>query len=61
MIRAAESKLHWNYYLALERDMEQLSRYVEFCEPNLSVYSIEGYAMTQKTKRLPLLIAYPFA
>jgi hypothetical protein len=41
MIRATESKLHWNYYLALERDMEQLSRYVELCEANLSVYSIE--------------------
>lgn len=35
------SKMHWNYYLALEHDMEVVSRYVEFCEPNFSVYSIE--------------------
>jgi len=33
--------LHWNYYVALERDLEILSRYVEFCEDNFSVYSVE--------------------
>ena len=41
MIRVTEGKLHWNYYLALERDMEQVSRYIEFCEDNFPVYSIE--------------------
>jgi hypothetical protein len=40
-ITAAASKLHWNYFLALERDLETLSRYIEFCEPNFSAYSIE--------------------
>ncbi len=35
------AKLHWNYFLALERDMEVMSRYIEFTEPNFSVYSIE--------------------
>ena len=35
------AKLHWNYFLALERDMDVVSRYVEFTEPNFSVYSIE--------------------
>jgi hypothetical protein len=41
MIHATSSKLHWNYFIALERDLEIGSRYVECCEPNFSVYSIE--------------------
>ena len=41
MIKSAESKLHWNYYLALERDMEEVSRYIEFSDANFSCYSIE--------------------
>ena len=32
---------HWNYFLALERDFEITSRYIEFCQDNLSTYSIE--------------------
>lgn len=32
---------HWNYYLALEQDLEKLSRYIEFHEDNYCVYSIE--------------------
>jgi hypothetical protein len=41
MIRATKGKLHWNYFIALERDLELASRYVEFCEKNFDVYSIE--------------------
>lgn len=40
-IEAKPAKLHWNYFLALEKDMEVASRYVEFSEANFSVYSIE--------------------
>ena len=40
-IATATTKLHWNYFLALERDMELVSRYVEFCEANFSVFSVE--------------------
>lgn len=40
-IAATQAKLHWNYFLALERDMDVLSRYVEFCEENFAVYSVE--------------------
>jgi hypothetical protein len=40
-IATRQAKLHWNYFLALERDMELLSRYVEFCEANFSVFSVE--------------------
>lgn len=41
MIQPAASKLHWNYFLALERDLEVVSRYIEFCPANFSTYSIE--------------------
>jgi hypothetical protein len=41
MIQVTQSNLHWNYFIALERDLEVVSRYVEFCEPNFDVYSIE--------------------
>jgi len=35
-------KLHyWNYFLAIESDLEKLSRYIEFSEDNLNTYSIE--------------------
>lgn len=40
-IQATAGKLHWNYFLALDRDLEVVSRYVEFCTANLEVYSIE--------------------
>ena len=36
-----KSLLHWNYFLALESDLENLSRYIEFSQSNFSVYSIE--------------------
>ena len=35
------TKHHWNYFLALERDLEKLSRYIEFSDTNLGTYSIE--------------------
>ena len=36
-----QSLLHWNYFLALEADVENLSRYIEFKKDNFRVYSIE--------------------
>src|SRR6266496_4619152 len=41
MITVTKSNLHWNYFIALENDLAQVSRYVEFCKPNLGVFSIE--------------------
>jgi hypothetical protein len=41
MIIETEKKVHWNYFLALESDVENLSRYVEFTEKNYLTYSIE--------------------
>ena len=41
MINASASKLHWNYFIALERDLDAVSRYIEFAPPNFDVYSIE--------------------
>jgi len=40
-IRASGGNLHWNYFLALEKDLEVISRYIEFTEQNLATYSIE--------------------
>jgi hypothetical protein len=34
-------KPHWNYFIALERDLEVVSRYVEFTQENYETYSIE--------------------
>ena len=40
-IQAAKSLIHWNYFLALESDLEQVSRYIEFDRGNFKTYSIE--------------------
>jgi hypothetical protein len=41
MISFKTPKHHWNYFLALEKDLENISRYIEFTEDNLKTYSIE--------------------
>ena len=40
-IHYEQSKIHWNYFLAIQQDFELLSRYVEFSEGNNSTFSIE--------------------
>jgi hypothetical protein len=40
-IQAAKIEGHWNYFLAIERDVEVLSRYVEFDKQNFKCFSIE--------------------
>jgi hypothetical protein len=40
-IEARETLLHWNYFLALEEDLERAARYIEFSESNFKAYSIE--------------------
>jgi hypothetical protein len=32
---------HWNYFLAIEEDLERLSRFIEFDERNFDCFSIE--------------------
>jgi hypothetical protein len=34
-------EVHWNYLLAIENDLEKLSRYVEFDERNFACFSVE--------------------
>jgi hypothetical protein len=41
MITFGTPKHHWNYFLAIEKDLESLSRYIEFANENLGTYSIE--------------------
>lgn len=40
-IQETQSILHWNYFLALELDVERLARFVEFTGSNFATYSIE--------------------
>lgn len=40
-IHYEQTKIHWNYFLALEKDFELLSRYIEFSEDNNNTFSIE--------------------
>ncbi len=41
MITFSRNFHYWNYFLAIEKDLENISRYIEFCEDNLNTYSIE--------------------
>ena len=40
-ILQSKSEGYWAYFLALERDLETLSRYVQFTTENISTYSVE--------------------
>ncbi len=40
-IESKETLLHWNYFLALESDLEKVSRYIEFTKNNYDTYSVE--------------------
>ncbi|HXX54400.1 MAG TPA: hypothetical protein VEI28_07530 [Thermodesulfovibrionales bacterium] len=40
-IRSQKIEPHWNYLLAIERDVEELSRYIEFDSKNFDCFSIE--------------------
>lgn len=40
-ISYAPSKIHWNYFLAIQQDFEQISRYIEFTKSNNKTFSIE--------------------
>ncbi|MCO7227530.1 hypothetical protein [Pleionea sp. CnH1-48] len=35
------SLLHWNYFLAMEDDLEKVARYIEISKRNRNVYSLE--------------------
>ena len=40
-ITSKKIEVHWNYLLAIEKDLENLSRFVEFHDDNFKCYSIE--------------------
>lgn len=40
-IEVKEPLLHWNYFLALANDLEEVSRFIEFGDKNFKTYSIE--------------------
>ncbi len=41
MVAFVTPKHHWNYFLAIEKDLEDISRYIEFSNSNLGTYSIK--------------------
>lgn len=40
-IEGAPTPIHWNYFLALENDVDQMSRFLELASPNFAAYSLE--------------------
>ena len=40
-IKVSEKNIHWDYFLALENDVENLARYIEFVKSNFKTHSIE--------------------
>jgi len=40
-ITSIKTEVHWNYFLAIEGDLDRLSRFVEFDENNFDCFSIE--------------------
>ena len=40
MFEEGNKLIHWNYFLAIESDLERLSRYVEFSKDNYKTYSL---------------------
>ena len=41
VVLESESLTHWNYFLALEDDLDRISRYIEFTTANYNCFSIE--------------------
>lgn len=42
VITFSSIEVHWNYFLAIEDDLERLSRFIEFDERNFNCFSIEN-------------------
>jgi hypothetical protein len=40
-IKTQKIEPHWNYLLAIERDLDEISRFIEFDEKNFDCFSIE--------------------
>jgi hypothetical protein len=40
-IKTGTTKVHWNYLLAIEADVSNIARYIEFHKSNFKVFSIE--------------------
>lgn len=41
VIEQTKSLIHWNYFLALDSDISNLSRYIDFSHDNFAAFSIE--------------------
>jgi hypothetical protein len=41
ILTSGSQLLHWNYFVALDSDLDEVSRYIEFAAENFTAYSIE--------------------
>jgi len=49
--------IHWNYFIAVEKDLINLSRYIEFDKLNLSTFSIEiAQILMMATQEIDVLL-----
>lgn len=57
MIETSKSFIHWNYFLAIESDLEKLSRYIEFIDTNFKTYSIElAYLLLASSSEIDVVL-----
>jgi len=57
MIKVSKSYIHWNYFLALENDLELVSRYIEFIGNNFKTYSIElAYLLLASSSEIDVMM-----
>ncbi len=49
MIQSNKKYIHWDYYLAIEDDLKNLARYIDFSDSNYLTYSIELARILQIT------------
>mgnify|MGYP003611890035 CR=1 FL=1 len=57
MITTTSNNIHWNYYLALENDLDKVSRYIEFHPNNFETFSIElGHILLSASSEVDVIL-----
>lgn len=57
MITFTTPKHHWNYFLAIEKNLETVSRFVEFADDNKETYSIEfAYLLLSASSEVDVIL-----
>ena len=57
MITFTIPKHHWNYFLAIEKNLENVSRFIEFANDNKGTYSIEfAYLLLSASSEVDVIL-----